>query len=107
MHRLRVLIALQLSLDQIRQRQPVEHDVEQLIPAQLKAEAVLTVTILAGLAARTTRATVRPFNAITLDKLLVAGMHSSPSPAVAVPELRLSDIVFRQRNAFTAPHISD
>src|SRR5690606_9544804 len=83
---------LKLLLDQVRQFQVFEHEVEKLLAGNLEGEIVQTLAGIAGLAASATLPPHRPLDPIAGDEFPVAGQDAALATAASVPEDRFRDI---------------
>src|SRR3989344_4758196 len=88
-YRLEGVRAGKVTLDQVGQLQVLEHEVEKFLLGDLKDEVIHAFAAVAGLAcALPTAATLRPWNALAGDKLLVAGVDDGLASAAAVVKYR-------------------
>src|SRR5690606_12476724 len=83
---------LELLLDQVRQFEILEHEVEELLAGYLEGEIVQTLAGVAGLATATALPAHRAFYPVAGDELPVAGQDAPLPAAAAVPEDGLRDV---------------
>src|SRR5690606_25066349 len=85
-------LTLQLPLDQIGQRQPLEQEIEKFARVQFKGEIIQPFTLVRRLAAIARATAGWPGDGVALLEFAVAGMHDTAAAAGAVMKLRLAEI---------------
>ena len=99
---------LQVGLDQVRQLQVLEEEVQELLAGQGEGELVLALAAVAGFLAAAAAAAGRLVDAVARGELLVAREDALPPSALGiVVEARLADALGRDRDRLAGADVGD
>src|SRR5690606_22259618 len=107
-YRLEGVAAGEVTLDQVRQFQILEHEIEEFLLGDLEDEVIHAFASVAGLPGTTTSAaSLWAGDTLAGDELLVAGVNDGLPPAAAVVKHRLVDIASGNADLLAMLHIGD